>query len=333
MSAFDRFAESYLRRMGVKIIYRLPHLKDSAEIIGDFLYDGKILFHKSLGYAIEIHKQDKEKIIIYRDPIKSYPPLTLLLWLKLLENDLTLIHGAGLAFSGKAVIFPAFPNVGKTSLAISLIKNGSNDWKLLGDDYLILSKKGVVYSYLRPFAIYSYHIPLLREYFSKARAKALRLMLASLLRRKLPRSVFKRFAHIGITEPLWLEVDKILPEKKTLKKASLFRIYMLSKSTSSLMEIKRASKETAALRMFNVLLYDLVTPYSHIFYVLSALGLIDLFTLLEKHKSIIDHALSHADVFHIFIPSVNLNFIELVKLIEKHIRQSSVMTTNSREEQ
>ena len=213
-----------------------------------------------------------------------------------------------------------------TSLTISLIKYGREDWRFLGDDYIILSKDGTVYSYPRPFAIYAYHIPLLSEYFSRARLKALRLKLAYLLRSKLPifkRTIVSLLSNIGVTKRLWLEVNEILPETKIAEKAPLFRVYMLSKTTSPLMEIKRETKENAVHQMFNVLLYDLITPYSDVFSVLSNLGFSDLFMILRKHREIINSALSDVDVFHVSIPS-KLNFIELVELIERHVKESSI---------
>jgi hypothetical protein len=87
-------------------------------------------------------------------------PLTFLMELILLDKGYTFIHAASVEKDGEAYLFPAFPGAGKTFLVSLLLKN-REDCKLLGDDLVIINKKEVL-SFPRDFAVYPYHLDILR---------------------------------------------------------------------------------------------------------------------------------------------------------------------------
>lgn len=70
----------------------------------------------------------------------------LLLEIKLLQRDHTLVHGAGVSKDGKGYLISGWGGTGKTSTLIALSREG---FKLLGDEIVLLSKDGFLYSFPR----------------------------------------------------------------------------------------------------------------------------------------------------------------------------------------
>ena len=77
--------------------------------------------------------------------------VTSILEIKLLQKGYTLLHTAGLEIGDKGIVFAGWPETGKTSLVFKLAK-GKNV-KLLGDEYLILSKDGTIFAYPSPMKV------------------------------------------------------------------------------------------------------------------------------------------------------------------------------------
>lgn len=81
--------------------------------------------------------------------------LMMLLEYLLLKNKATFIHSAGVEKNGNAYIFPSWGGVGKTASVAKLIRE--NDYKLLGDDLVILKEDGTVLAFPKKFVLYEYH--------------------------------------------------------------------------------------------------------------------------------------------------------------------------------
>lgn len=79
----------------------------------------------------------------------------------LLKNNASLFHAAAVDIDGDAIILSALGGVGKTSTVISLINN--SECKYLGDDYIIIDKKGLCYSFPKPIFFYSYHLNFIHD--------------------------------------------------------------------------------------------------------------------------------------------------------------------------
>lgn len=88
-----------------------------------------------------------------------------LMQLALLKTQATFMHVAGLEKNGKALLFPSWRGVSKTPLVNGFVKN--YDWKLLGDDYVIVDDHGTCYSYPLPMTIYAYHKEIFPELFAQ----------------------------------------------------------------------------------------------------------------------------------------------------------------------
>lgn len=70
---------------------------------------------------------------------------------KLLEKGCTFIHSGAITSRGKAYLISAWSEMGKSSTVFGLAKSG---YGVLGDDSLIISKDGTVYSYPEMAGIY-----------------------------------------------------------------------------------------------------------------------------------------------------------------------------------
>jgi len=77
-----------------------------------------------------------------------------LISLKLTAKGFSLLHASGITVNNKGFIFPACKGVGKTSTILNLIGEGA----FLGNDKVILSKDGTVYSYPTSVHIFHYNL-------------------------------------------------------------------------------------------------------------------------------------------------------------------------------
>lgn len=138
----------------IKVNYvKKLELKDSYEVVPyifinrntNQFYDKKygcIISKETEGYRIDCSQECNEWIMM-------------LLEYCLLKNGATFIHSAGVAKDGKAYIFPSWGGVGKTASVAKLIRE--HNYKLLGDDLVILDKSGKVYAFPKKFVLYAYH--------------------------------------------------------------------------------------------------------------------------------------------------------------------------------
>lgn len=134
-------------------------LKDSYEVVPyifinrntNQFYDKKygcIISKEKDGYSIQCSQECNEWVMM-------------LLEYCLLKNNATFIHSAGVAKNGQAYVFPSWGGVGKTASVAKLIRE--ENYKLLGDDLVILDKDGNVYAFPKKFVLYAYHRNLFKE--------------------------------------------------------------------------------------------------------------------------------------------------------------------------
>lgn len=104
--------------------------------------------------------------------------------LLLLENGYSLVHAAGLEKNNKSILLPSWGGVGKTATVVRMVKE--KDWKLLGDDLLIIDSKGNVIPFLKPFVIYGYHESLFPELFAERKGIIRNHTISNVLREFIP---------------------------------------------------------------------------------------------------------------------------------------------------
>lgn len=82
------------------------------------------------------------------------------LYFKLLERGILLMHAGGVTHHGRAVLMPAHGGAGKTTTTMALVAHG---YQLLGDDLVFVDVgAGIVQPYPRPFHIFTYNVRNLR---------------------------------------------------------------------------------------------------------------------------------------------------------------------------
>lgn len=125
-----------------------------------------------------------------------------------------------------------------------------------------------MYCYPTNFAVYSYHIPLIQEYFSKHPIHKLSLKAyESLKADALPHIIQRLLSHIPlipIKEPLYISVEKVIPKNKFAEKAFLHRIYLLTKEKSAhSIKIMECESNEVSQRIISILLYYMLaeSPY------------------------------------------------------------------------
>ncbi|MGO3184236.1 MAG: hypothetical protein ACTIJ9_15525 [Aequorivita sp.] len=129
--------------------------------------DGIYISPKSLidiKYGIEVIITSDT--IILNTKFRFIEWLMYMLQIALLKRDAVLIHGAAVSKEGKATLFPSWGGVGKTAILNDFVKK--YDYKVIGDDLLILNSSGEVFSFPKPMVLYPYHKKLFPEIFDKS---------------------------------------------------------------------------------------------------------------------------------------------------------------------
>jgi hypothetical protein len=86
------------------------------------------------------------------------------LYYRLVPRGSTFVHGSGLSANGSGFLIVGLANVGKTSLALELVKEG---YGYYGDDLPIVSSDGDLLSNPKPIKLRSQHVELYPELASK----------------------------------------------------------------------------------------------------------------------------------------------------------------------
>jgi len=123
-----------------------------ATVVDDYEYGAGIYHRQAIRVWINL-KNDQH--LYYMD--RFLLPINLIVQLALLRIGYTFLHGAALLLNGQAVLFPAYPGTGKTTLVAAFVKSGG---KLFGDDLCIIGR-GRLYSYPQAFSVYPHHLAVL----------------------------------------------------------------------------------------------------------------------------------------------------------------------------
>ncbi len=75
---------------------------------------------------------------------------------RLLRHRATLVHSSTLEMDGRAIIFPAWGGVGKSTIATRCMLHGQA--RFIADDYTIIDSQGQAYLNLLPIHVYAYHM-------------------------------------------------------------------------------------------------------------------------------------------------------------------------------
>lgn len=316
----DRIKENDLDLLFLdKIFPPCNYLIDSDE----YAFDDKRIILKQGKLRIEF--MDKRLMVI--SP-KAIPP-HFFLQILLLSKNCTFIHSGGIAKNGNGIIFSARGGIGKTALVSILVKENGMDF--LGDDFLIISKKGEVYSCPFPFSIYYYHKHLFPEIFKRKRG-ILATRRSLYFVRRLKRIVFpyisqfpylERLARKWSPEYLTVPATTIIPEDKIIDSAVIKTVVSLERWQRNVFKFTPYEKEKLAREMISILQGELMMSYYQIipkcFWVSALAGEIDLVTYFQSMQDIIMSALKHVKSYKIWIPQ-NINEMELRDFVLNNIK-------------
>lgn len=119
-------------------------------------------------YSGVAYKDDDRNVIMWTSNETWYIPY--LLEMLFVKQGITFVHGASVAVNqdeGKLIL--AFGGIGKTCFIANAAKK--EKVTILGDDLILVSDNGELFSYPRPFCLYEYHKDLFPQYFSMNRVK------------------------------------------------------------------------------------------------------------------------------------------------------------------
>ena len=149
----------------IKLVYDQNISLDTMRDIGEGLYIRKnAVYDKKYRLLLA---RDVEGALLLRTDNPCVEWMFWALQLSLLSVGATLVHGAGVEKDGKATLFASWGGVGKTVLIAGYIKD--QNWKLLGDDWIILSADGSCYSFPKPMVLYPYHKSVFPEVFTNGK--------------------------------------------------------------------------------------------------------------------------------------------------------------------
>lgn len=250
--------------------------RESNKLLIDYGFGAKLVMTKPVG---------KTKIK-YTKALKRWATkerwetlLKAVLSIKLLEKGYTLVHSGGLSVEEKGLLITGMQNSGKTSTVLSLL-DGDN-FKFMGDDMIILSSKGKVYSYPMKVRISPKTLT--------GNAISYRETLKDKLLKNRVLSIFaERFLQEDIKN-----LQKI-PNKLIVDDSPLSKIFLLcgyGKRETKKVPTERAVNAISTTTMGPL---DLCENYLEIYYHLFDVNVVD---LLTERQKIIEKALGNTDCF------------------------------------
>jgi len=119
------------------------------ETVVDDYYYGEGFYHRPAS-RMQINMKSVKQSYFMDDLLL---PINLIIQIGLLKQRHTFVHGAGVYFEGRNILFPAYPGTGKTTIVASLMNRGG---KLFGDDLCIIGKNQL-YPFPQSLSVYSHH--------------------------------------------------------------------------------------------------------------------------------------------------------------------------------
>ena len=281
------------------------------------------VYHKKDHYALEI-KDNKIKLYL-KDADVSLNPL---IEYFLLKNGSTFVHGAGISYKDKGIIFPAPPGAGKTLLISKLREN--KDIKFFGDDYLILNQNTTMYSYPIDFSIYDYHFnffPELQNTVESRKIKKVRYerpivnIIKDLPFKKFLKKVayFFQYDFLKGGEYVKIPVKQLIPESKIGQSAVLRHSIFLKRYNGTELKIEKMELEGLVKELLGILQSEWRETMP-IFYALSSAGVIDATDYLNNIKNIMTKSFSNLELYRILIPQ-SMDNREYLQKIEEFLEQ------------
>ncbi|MBX4200843.1 hypothetical protein KW786_01810 [Candidatus Parcubacteria bacterium] len=274
--------------------------------------------HNSLfGFESGVCDKEKKYAITVKGGLMSVyleePALCLntLLQYIALRKDTTFIHGAGISYKNKGIIFPAPPNVGKT-LLVSRLRNKEHI-QIFGDDYLMVDKDGLMRSFPADFSIYRYHFNFFPELKKTAAAGKIqrafyeKFLVAMVRRLSLKAFARKAAALIGYEflqggEYVKVPANTLIGKGKMGTRAPLEYAVFLNKYNGSEFTAQKIDAHSAPSEILGILQSEWfeTLPACH---ALSLFGVMDFGKYIEETRQIVASAFGKLKIYRVLIPA------------------------------
>lgn len=156
-------AEPFTQCDGNVTINKVKNLNlTGVRTIGDGAYIGdRVYVDEKFGVRFE-RLADKKIYLEVTQECNEW--LMIAIELILLAQGKTLVHAAAVEKDGNVILMPSWGGVGKTATVCCFVEK--HNWKLLGDDLIIVDGKSAI-PFLKPFVIYPYHKKLFPQLFNQ----------------------------------------------------------------------------------------------------------------------------------------------------------------------
>lgn len=282
------------------------------------------IYNQKDSYAVEI---ENNKMTLY---IKGNNLcINSLIEYILLQNNCTFIHGAGISYKNKGIVFPAPPDSGKT-LLISKLREKSNI-KFFADDYLILRDNGTMYSYPMDFSIYDYHFNFFTELKKSAenrkikRAKYEKILVNMIKDLPQAKKILKQGARLlkydflKGGEYLKIPAQRLISKEKFGTSVDLKYSIFLSKYNGNEFKVEKMKLESVTKEILGILQNEWHNTMP-VYHLLSCFGVLDFSDYLNDIKNIINKGFNNLKLYRVLVP-INMDNKELLEKLEKFLDQ------------
>ena len=208
-------------------------------------------------YVDVAYRIEKESVTMWTSDVTWYTPY--LLDILFVKQGMTFVHGAGVSVNSQyGELILAFGGIGKTCFIANAARKESV--KILGDDLILVSENGELYSYPRPFCLYEYHKVLFPQYFDNHKVKYVHIEKDMYFRRGI------RFLkkHLGINDKNVYSFVPVSPvrlfekNKVEIQPVKIDGVYVLRRNQSynSVKISKKLSDVEAANFALSVILHE-----------------------------------------------------------------------------
>jgi hypothetical protein len=253
----------------------------------------------------------------------------------------TFLHAAAIDFKGDIIIFPSISGgVGKTALIGNLLK-ANPIFKMLGDDYVIVSSRGEVNAFPKPMFLYDYHRSI---YGDRASGVQAQVKIPSLLRkiklsikRVMPfRKSLKLFTTTFIKNEYLKKIvlenqqyAQALPENvfgrdRISSSGNLRSIIQLQKYSGDELKMQKSESSGMINSMYSTIHFELREFWDPIY----DFGRFDQMYLPEYYsntRNVITSAVKDISTYTLFVPekTYKIRSIEIAEFVSNHIHNES----------
>jgi len=244
----------------------------------------------------------------------------------LLAHQASFVHSAAVAWEGKGVLFWGAGGIGKTAISLGALIEPR--MRLLADDVAIIRSDGYILSFHKPFAIYSYHLPLLGRRSKKyspliSIAEIIKRFTPFwLLGRRLKRWIIRSKAPgkglVAKMNPGWIAipVHEIIDKTQLADKSHLYAIVHLVRYGEKTRVEEINLQET--LRLIPITYRELEMERALFDY--AGVGLVDLNEHLKMCYEIVEKSTSKAAHYRIYLPT-NANIQTTQRLMMEILKE------------